>query len=110
MQHAYDVLDLLEEYSLALSNSDMTLKGIEPIVTRIEQKLKGLDVQSGDNLGQNDGLASIVNEIAVTASVEAFRSQRGDYIAKILQENRPARSNPARQSPASLASPKSHNN
>jgi hypothetical protein len=81
LQHAYDVLDLLEEYSLALSNPDMTFKGIEPIVTRIEQRLKGLDVQSGDNVGQNDGLASIINDIAVTASLEAFKFQRGDYIA-----------------------------
>jgi len=81
LQHAYDVLDLLEEYSLALSNPDMTFKRIEPIVSRIEQKLKGLDLQSGDNVGQNDGLASIINDIAVTASLEAFKFQRGDYIA-----------------------------
>ena len=81
LQHAYDILDLLEEYSQALNNPQMTLKGIEPIVTRIEQELKGLDVQSGDNVAKNDELASIINEIAVTASVEAFKFQRGDYIA-----------------------------
>jgi hypothetical protein len=81
LQHAYDILDLLEEYSQALNNPRMTLKGIEPIVTRIEQELKALDVQSGNNVAQNDELASIINEIAVTASVEAFKFQRGDYIA-----------------------------
>jgi hypothetical protein len=81
LQHAYDILDLLEEYSQALNNPQMTLKGIEPIVTRIEHELKGLDVQFGDNVAQNDELASIINEIAVTASVEAFKFQRGDYIA-----------------------------
>ncbi len=80
LQHAYDILDLLEEYSQALSNPRMTLKGIEPIVARIEQELKGLGVQSGDNVAQNDELAGIVNEIAVTASVEALKFQRGDYI------------------------------
>ena len=80
LQHAYDILDVLEEYSQALSNPDMTLKGIEPIVTRIGQKLKGLHVQSRDNVVQNDELARIVNEIAVTANVEAFKFQRGDYI------------------------------
>jgi len=81
LQHAYDILGLLEEYSQALSNPDMTLKGIEPIVTRIGQKVKGLDVQSMDNVVQNDELARIINEIAVTANVEAFKFQRGDYIA-----------------------------
>ncbi len=81
LQHAYDILDLLEEYSQALNNPQMTLKGIEPIVTRIEQELKRLDVHSGDNVAQNDELAGIINEIAVTAGVEAFKFQRGDYIA-----------------------------
>lgn len=81
LQHAYDILDLLEEYSQALNNPRMTLKGIEPIVNRIEQELKGLDTQSGNNVAQNDELASIINEIAVTASVETFKFQRGDYIA-----------------------------
>ena len=80
LQHAYDILDLLEEYSQALSNPRMTLKGIEPIVARIEQELKGLGVRSRDNVAQNDELAGIVNEIAVTASVEALKFQRGDYI------------------------------
>jgi len=82
LQHAYDLLDLLEEYSQALNNPKVTLKGIEPIVSQIEQELKGLDVQSVDNVGQNDEqLASIIKEIAVTARVETFKFHRGDYIA-----------------------------
>lgn len=81
LKRAYDILDLLEKYSEALSDTEMTLKGIEPIVTRIEQKLKGLHVQPGNNVAPNDELAGIINEIAVTASVEAFKFQRGDYIA-----------------------------
>ena len=80
-KQAHDILDLLEEYSKALNSPDMTLKRIEPIVTRIEQELNGLDVQSLDNLAQNDELANIINDIAVTASVEAFKFQRGDYLA-----------------------------
>ena len=80
LQRAYDILDLLEKYSQALGDPDMTLKGIEPIVTRIEKKLKGLDVQFWDNLVQNSELASIIDEIAVTAGVETFKFQRGDYI------------------------------
>ena len=81
LQQAYTVLDLLEEYSEALNNPDKTLKGIEPVVKRIGYELKGLDVQLRDDSGQNDDLVSIVNDIAVTASVEAFKFQRGDYVA-----------------------------
>lgn len=72
LQHACNVLDLLDGYSQAICNPDMTLKGIEPIVPRIEQRLKDFDVQSGNNVGKNDGLAIIVNEMAVTVSLEAF--------------------------------------
>ena len=80
LQQAYTIVDLLEKYSKALGDPDMTLKGIEPVVTRIEQELKGLVVQCTNNLGQDDELVSIVNHIAVTASVEAFKFQRGDYL------------------------------
>ena len=80
LQHAYDILDLLEQYSQALHNSHMTLKGIEPILTRIDQEVKGLELQSRDDVAQDDELARIVNEIAVTARVEALKFQRGDYI------------------------------
>ena len=79
-QKASTILDLLEEYSDALKNPRMTLKGIEPIVTRIERELKGLDVQSIASSGKNHELVNIMNEIVATASVETFKFQRGDYL------------------------------
>jgi hypothetical protein len=81
LQHASKVLDVLEEYAQALENPQTTLKSIEPIVLRIQQELKGLDVRSLTHLEQRDELAELVNHIAVTASVEAFKFQRGDYVA-----------------------------
>ncbi|MGD8757445.1 MAG: hypothetical protein PVH78_01095 [Deltaproteobacteria bacterium] len=81
LKHASKVLDVLEEYAKALENPQITLKSIEPIVLRIQQELKGLDVGSMTHPGQRDELADLVNHIAVTASVEAFKFQRGDYVA-----------------------------
>lgn len=81
LQQASKVLDVLEEYAQAMENSQITLKSIEPMVLRIQQELKGLDVRSMTHLGQHDELAELVNHIAVTASVEAFKFQRGDYVA-----------------------------
>ena len=81
LQHASKVLDVLEEYARALENPQKSLKSIEPIVIRMQQELKGLDVRSMTHLGQRDELAELVNHIAVTASVEAFKFQRGDYVA-----------------------------
>jgi hypothetical protein len=50
-------------------------------VIRMQQELKGLDVRSMSYVGQHEDLAELVNQIAVTASVEALKFQRGDYIS-----------------------------
>jgi len=80
-QHASKVLDVLEEYAQALENPQKSLKWIEPIVTRMQQELKGLDVGSISYVGQHEELAELVNQIAVTATVEALKFQRGDYVS-----------------------------
>jgi len=81
LEHASKVLDVLEEYAQALENPQIALKSIEPMVLRMQQELKGLDVRSMTHLGQRDELAELVNQIAVTGSVEALKFQRGDYLA-----------------------------
>ena len=81
LQHASNVLSLMEEYAQALNDPKKTLKSIEPIVVQMQQALRGLDEQSAHNPGHQDKLARLVNEIAITASIEAFKFQRGDYIA-----------------------------
>jgi hypothetical protein len=81
LQHASKVLDILEEYAQALENPQKSLKSIEPIVIRMQQELKGLDVRSMSHAGQHEELAELVNQIAITASVEALKFQRGDYIS-----------------------------
>ena len=81
LQHASKVLDVLEEYAQALENPQMTLKSIEPIVLRMQEELKGLDVRSMTHFGKGDEVSELLNHIAVTASVEAFKFQRVDYVA-----------------------------
>jgi hypothetical protein len=81
LQHASKVLDVLEEYAKALENPQKSLKSIEPIVVRMQQELEGLDVGSRSYVGQHEELAELVNQIAVTASVEALKFERGDYIS-----------------------------
>lgn len=80
LQRASNLLDLMEEYAQALSDPRKTLRSIEPIVLRMQQALKGLDVQSLSYQRENDELARLISQISVTASVEAFKFQRGDYI------------------------------
>ncbi len=74
---ASNVLDLMEKYAEALNDPKRTLKSIEPIVDQIQKGLEGLQKEPS---GQDDPFERLVNEIAVTARVEAFKFQRGDYI------------------------------
>jgi len=68
----------MEKYAQALRDPKRTLKSIEPLVSQIGTEIQGLKVQGRE---QDAGLSKLVNDIAVTATVEAFKFQRGDYVA-----------------------------
>ena len=78
VQRASSVLNLMEKYAQALRDPKRTLKSIEPLVSQIGTEIQGLKVQGRE---QDAGLSKLVNDIAVTATVEAFKFQRGDYVA-----------------------------
>ena len=77
VQRASSVLNLMEKYAQALRDPKRTLKSIEPLVSQIGTEIQGLKVQGRE---QDAGLSKLVNDIAVTATVEAFKFQRGDYV------------------------------
>jgi len=78
IRRASNVLNLLESYAKALQDPKRTLKSIEPIVGQIREQIPGLKVQTP---GQDRGLLKLVDQIAVTATVETLKFQRGDYVA-----------------------------
>ena len=78
VKKASRVLTLMENYAQALADPKRTLKSIEPIVRQIGTEVQGLKAQ---NREKDPGLSKLVNDIAVTATVETIKFQRGDYIA-----------------------------
>jgi hypothetical protein len=78
VQHAEKVLNLMDQYANALSDPKRTLKSIEPIVREIQTEVSDLPVVPDSQRG---GLQGLVNDIAVTASVEAIKFHRGDYVS-----------------------------
>jgi hypothetical protein len=78
VQRASSVLNLMEKYAQALRDPKRTLKSIEPIVRQIGTEIQGLKVQGRE---QDAGFSKLVNDIAVTATVETLKFQRGDYVA-----------------------------
>jgi hypothetical protein len=74
---ASHMLDLLETYAKALGDPHRTLKSIEPMVHQIHDELQELKA----NMPAKDaGLVKLVDDIAVTATVETLKFQRGDYV------------------------------
>lgn len=81
LRRGQKILDLLSQYCDGLGDPGVTLKRLEPVVLRIENELKELGMRFTDSPVQDEGLLRIVNEIAVRASVETLKFQRGDHIA-----------------------------
>jgi len=77
IHRASSMLNLLESYAKALHDPKRSLKSIEPIVGQIRDQIQGLKVRAH---GQDEGLLKLVDQIAVTATVETLKFQRGDYI------------------------------
>ena len=74
------VLELFENYAQNLSNPNKTLKDIEPALLNMKQAADKLYKVNVFNEDRGDKLSQLVNNIQVTASVEYFKFQRGDYI------------------------------
>jgi len=72
-------LNLLEEYHRKLGDTNSTLKEFYPLVSSMEgeaAKIKPLL----DSLPAGDELKDILNRAVVTATVEAIKFNRGDYL------------------------------
>jgi hypothetical protein len=74
------VLDLFETYALNLSDPNKTLKDIEPTLLNMKQAADSLYKENFLHSDKGNQLSQLVNNLQVTASVEYFKFQRGDYI------------------------------
>jgi len=79
IRRAEQFLDLLEAYQGKLGDTGSTLKEFSPLVASMESeaaKMKPLL----DLLPDGDGLKDVLNRAVVTATVEAIKFNRGDYL------------------------------
>ncbi|MBF0450764.1 MAG: hypothetical protein HQK75_08695 [Candidatus Magnetomorum sp.] len=74
------VLDLFETYSNDLHDSNKTLKEIEPVLLNMKQATEKLYKENALNAEAGNTLSQLINNLQVTASVEYFKFQRGDYL------------------------------
>ena len=74
------LLDLLEDYRRHLSRPGTGLKTLDELVQKLDGQRRSL-APAVDELSEDDGLKTILNESLVAASVEIFKFNRGDYLA-----------------------------
>ena len=74
-----NLLNLLDNYRQQLSDPQVTLRTLEPVVNTIA---KEKDHLSGllDSLPNEYGLKHILNQTLITASLEVIKFNKGDYI------------------------------
>jgi hypothetical protein len=79
VERIHNFLNLLDNYRQQLSDPQVTLRTLEPVMNTIA---KEKDQLSGllESLPNEDGLKHILNQTLITASLEVIKFNRGDYI------------------------------
>ncbi|MBW2031851.1 MAG: hypothetical protein JRJ03_17415 [Deltaproteobacteria bacterium] len=74
------ILDLLDAYARDLHTPSKTLRDMEPLVKGIQEEAGALERQLVDMAPGDTELGNVIREVAVIASVAAFKFYRGDYM------------------------------
>jgi len=79
LEKSEGVLSLLDAYANGLSDPNMPLSDIEPLVERLKEEASIIEAEaSGKGCGDRE-LESLIKEVSVTANVAAFKFHRGDF-------------------------------
>jgi hypothetical protein len=74
-----EAIELLESYSRAVSDPNLNLKAISPMVDRLEATRLKVD-NAASFIADNDPLKGIMNEVSSTLYGEVLRFRRGELI------------------------------
>ncbi len=74
------LLDLLDSYADGLENPDTTLKDLSSLVDRIRDDAQLLMTTADNDTSAGSQLKDIAAQTALTANIEYFKFQRGDYL------------------------------
>jgi len=79
IEESSHLLDILEDYANALSDTSREISEIEPLVSEIETQLEILRRTIPENIHSDGELEAIVNRITMEASLSVYKYKRGDY-------------------------------
>ena len=75
-----NLLELLDQYSAKINDPHQTLKDIEPLLNAIRNQSDELVKESDSGLNDGSRLREIARRCALTATIECYKFNRGDYI------------------------------
>ncbi|MFH1138783.1 MAG: hypothetical protein V1816_22120 [Pseudomonadota bacterium] len=71
-------LSALDQYAQGLSDGNSTLKDLAPLVDKLQTEADRMKELSG-SLPEGHGLKGLADQVAILASVEAMKFNRGDF-------------------------------
>ena len=74
-----ELLDTLDSYRQKLADARYTARDMYPDIERFSRQSRDL-MPVVDSLPESDGLKDVLNQTLMTATLEAFRYYRGDYV------------------------------
>ncbi len=75
----YSLLDKLDQYSQKLGNPEISLKEIEPLISKIKEDATELSLEISKS-DKNPELKRLASEGALSANTEYIKFMRGDYV------------------------------
>ena len=79
VERVYKFLNILDDYHHKLGDRQVSLKEVDPLINRLETENENLRPVL-ESLADGDELKEILNNVLITASLEAIKYRRGDYI------------------------------
>jgi archaellum component FlaC len=74
------ILNLLDDYGKGLTDSDTTLKEIEPLVERLETEVRLFEEEAALDDSNDQAFDQLTQDLAVTARVALIKFRRGDFL------------------------------
>ena len=75
-----EFLNIFEEYQTKLGDPEMSLKDINPVISRLDDQTKDL-LPLLDSLPEGDGMRDILNNALIHSTLEVAKFNRGDYVS-----------------------------
>lgn len=73
-----ETLDIVDHYATRLADASLSVRGITPLISHLEERLEGLRKMEAAS-GIPEKIKPIISDMAITIGTEIAKFKRGDY-------------------------------